>query len=153
MRRSFCASGNQKSHRRPPKPGTWNHERLKDIWPSGQPPQARTETFTRRGAGDSFPSPLVFVSRVFDTRSADLQSAVSQVCNLRIVRNPKSPGSDRRLTDYKSALRQFKNLRYAKQIPLLGRGWPFLAQEHKPQVMAIHRAMLAVPSPRGRGSG
>src|ERR1041385_6370516 len=59
----------------------------------------------------------VSVYRVADARSADLQSAVSQVCNLRIVGKIPSLGSDRRLADYKSAIRQIENLRYGKQIP------------------------------------
>src|SRR5881397_2008934 len=44
-------------------------------------------------------------------RSADLQSAVSQVFNL-----PPAAG-EQRSADYKSAIQQIKNLRYSKEIP------------------------------------
>jgi len=54
----------------------------------------------------------VSVYRVADARSADLKSAVSQVCNLRIVGKIGRLGSDRCSADYKSAIRQIENLRY-----------------------------------------
>src|SRR5437667_2107163 len=59
------------------------------------------------------------VCRVAEACSADLKSAVSQVCNLRIVGKIGRLGSDRRPADYKSAIRQIENLRYAKHIPRL----------------------------------
>jgi hypothetical protein len=62
-------------------------------------------------------SNLESLNRVFDTRRADLQSAVSQVCNLRIVRNLERPWVNRSRADYKYAIRQIKNLRYVDQIP------------------------------------
>src|SRR2546425_7896929 len=65
-------------------------------------------TVVRRGAS---------VYRVADARSADLKSAVSQVCNLRIVGKIGRLGSDRCSADYKSAIRQVENLRYGKHIP------------------------------------
>jgi hypothetical protein len=113
--------------------GMAEHEIVNGSGPNG--PQARA---ARRGensravlCGGFFPlTPALFlvsVYRVADARSAtDLQSAVSQVCNLRIVRKIPSLGSDRRLADYKSAIpacaeasagrRQIENLRYGKQI-------------------------------------
>jgi hypothetical protein len=42
-------------------------------------------------------------------------SQVRNVCNLPIGCNLESSGSDRRLADYKSAIRQIRNLRYEKQ--------------------------------------
>jgi hypothetical protein len=61
---------------------------------------------------------LVALRRVAPRSAAerDLQSAVSQVCHLRITRKIPSLGSDRPLADYKSAIRQIENLRYGKQI-------------------------------------
>jgi hypothetical protein len=53
----------------------------------------------------------VCVQRAGRARSADLQSAVSQVFNLPNV------ACEQRSADYKSAIRQIKNLRYGKQIP------------------------------------
>ena len=86
-------------------------------------PSAIITPRTRRAVGMSLAprnaelnSAVVSVYRVADARSADLQSAVSQVCNLRIARKIPSLGSDRHLADYKSALRQIENLRYGKQI-------------------------------------
>src|SRR5438876_2586279 len=54
------------------------------------------------------------VCRVAEACSADLKSAVSQVCNLRIVGKIGRLGSDRCPADYKSAIRQIENLRYGK---------------------------------------
>jgi len=48
------------------------------------------------------------------------RGAVSQVCNLRIVRKIQSLRSNRRSADYKPALRQIENLRYGKLIPRAG---------------------------------
>src|SRR5438876_8154616 len=56
------------------------------------------------------------VYRVADARSADLKSAVSQVCNLRIVGKIGRLRSDRCPADYKSAIRQIENLRYGKHV-------------------------------------
>src|SRR5204863_4733375 len=52
--------------------------------------------------------------------AAPLRWAVSQVCNLRIVRKIQSRGMDWCSTDYKSAIRQIENLRYGKQTRGVG---------------------------------
>ena len=65
-----------------------------------------------RVGSDWSPLPLVMsLARWPRARSADLQSAVSQVFNL------PHAACDQRSADYKSAIRQIKNLRYGKQIP------------------------------------
>src|SRR5438876_11255170 len=56
------------------------------------------------------------VWRVADAGSADLKSAVSQVCNLRIVGKIGRLGNDRCPADYKSAIQQIENLRYGKHV-------------------------------------
>ena len=52
--------------------------------------------------------------------AASPRCAVSQVCNLRIVRKIQSLRSNRRSADYKPALRQIENLRSGKLIPRAG---------------------------------
>jgi len=50
-------------------------------------------------------------------RSADLQSAVSQVCNLQAFPEADSLGNAGRSADYKSAIRQTASLRYDALAP------------------------------------
>src|SRR6266487_2611798 len=50
--------------------------------------------------------------RIARRRSAELHSAVSQICNLRRSRNPKAVGKIARLAECNSAIQQIENLRY-----------------------------------------
>src|SRR6266511_225009 len=45
-------------------------------------------------------------------RSAELHSAVSQICNLRRARGSNPPRQAERFAEYNSAIRQMENLRY-----------------------------------------
>ena len=62
----------------------------------------------KRGPGTATPLGLAAA----DSRSADLQSAVSQVCNLLASPSQEGLQSAGRCADYKSAIRQITNLRY-----------------------------------------
>jgi 4-hydroxy-3-methylbut-2-en-1-yl diphosphate synthase IspG/GcpE len=50
-------------------------------------------------------------------RSAELHSAVSQICNLRRWRNTKAVRAAGRFAECNSAIRQIKNLRYEVLVP------------------------------------
>ncbi|MGO8931114.1 MAG: alpha/beta hydrolase family protein [Limisphaerales bacterium] len=50
-------------------------------------------------------------------RSADFQSAVSQICNLPSAPPSGATGADEKPAECNSAIRQIANLRYAKQLP------------------------------------
>src|SRR5438876_4581511 len=94
------------------------------------------------------------VYRVADARSADLKSAVSQVCNLRIVGKIGRLGSDRCPADYKSAIRQIENLRYGKHIRR-GGGAPTLSKSghYRPEETGepgTEPSSFGFPSPFGR---
>src|ERR1051326_8788549 len=54
----------------------------------------------------------VSVYRVAGARSAELQSAVSQICNLRRVGTGRRVARIRPSAEYNSAIRQIENLRY-----------------------------------------
>src|SRR5437667_11994851 len=91
------------------------------------------------------------VCRVAEACSADLKSAVSQVCNLRIVGKIGRLGSDRCPADYKSAIRQIENLRYGKHIPGSGRTSPW---EHPPLAsLPDTGAVCSLSGGRGMGRG
>ena len=74
---------------------------------------------TAKAATPRTPSPQSKTWRRFVHRSAvsvcsaDFQSAVSQNCILQGVSGIRSVSSSRRVADYKSAIRQIENLRYA----------------------------------------
>ena len=50
------------------------------------------------------------------SRSAELHSAVSQICNLRRVGRGKSVGLLRHLAECNSAIQQIENLRYSRGV-------------------------------------
>jgi len=64
-------------------------------------------------------------------RSADFQSAVSQVSNLQAVGMPGSFAASARSADWKSAIRQVGNLRYNASLP---------AHPHRPSALASIQA-------------